>query len=102
MEASLRTIEIQSGSVRVPEPVAGTATVVRRYQQPAAVILHPEDYERLVQDSKLIDDIGLPEPFPPATPLARKAHLLLETPGAEAPPLEDGDALEALLAQAQA
>jgi hypothetical protein len=37
--------------------------------------------------------------FLPATPLARKAHLLLETPGAEAPVLEDGDALEALLAQ---
>lgn len=100
VEAPLHTIEIQSGSVRVPEPVAGTATVVRRYKQPQAVILHPRDFERLSQDARLVDEIGLSEPFPPFTPLARKVHLLLETPGAEAPLLEDGETLEALLAQA--
>lgn len=101
MEASLHTVEIQSGSVRVPEPVAGTATVVRRYHRPQAVILHPEDYERLTRDSELIDRLGRPQPLTPPSPLARKAHLLLETPGAEAPLLEDGEALEALLGHAQ-
>jgi len=101
MEAALHTVEIPSGSVRVPEPVAGTATVVRRYRRPQAVILHPEDFERLIGDSELVGQLGRPQPPAPATPLARKAHLLLETPGAEAPLLEDGDALEALLTQAR-
>ncbi|HEY7961585.1 MAG TPA: hypothetical protein VID29_06670 [Solirubrobacteraceae bacterium] len=102
MDAFLHRIEIESGSVRVPEPVAGTATVVRRYRRPQAVILHPEDFQRLTQDSDLIGRLGRPTPLAPATPLARKAHLLVETPGAEAPLLEDGEALEALLAQADA
>jgi hypothetical protein len=65
----LNITNIPSNSVRVPEPVAGTAS-------------HPD-------------------PFPPPTPLVRKVHLQLETPGSEAPLLEDGDALEALLAQTQ-
>jgi hypothetical protein len=102
MDASIHTVEIESGSVRVPEPVAGTATVVRRYRRPQAVILHPADYERLLQDSEIVGRLGRAQPLTPATPLARKAHLLAETPGAEAPLLEDGEALEALLAQAQA
>lgn len=99
--SSLNIMHIPSNAVRVPEPVMGTATVVNRYRHPQAVVLHPDDFERLVQDSMLADRLGHPDPFPPPTPLARKAHLHLESPGAEAPLLEDGDALEALLAQAQ-
>jgi hypothetical protein len=102
MGSPLNIMNIPSNSVRVPEPVMGTATVVNRYRHPQAVVLHPDDFERLVQDSVLADSLGHPDPFPPPTALARKAHLQLETPGSEAPLLEDGDALEALLAQIQA
>jgi hypothetical protein len=101
MSSPLNIMNIPSNSVRVPEPEVGTATVINRYRHPQAVVLHPNDFERLVQDSMLADSLGHPDPFPPPTSLARKAHLHLETPGFEAPRLEDGDALEALLAQAQ-
>jgi hypothetical protein len=97
----LNIVNIPSNAVRLPEPVQGTATVVDRYRRPQAVVLHPSDFERLVQDGKLADSLGRPDPLPPPTALARKAHLHVDTPGAEAPALEDGDALEALLAQPQ-
>lgn len=97
----LRESQIPANSVRVPEPEPGTATMVHRYQQDRAVVLHPDDYGRLIKDSRLVAFLGQVEPMPPATPVERKTHALVSTPGAEAPVLEDFDALTAWLAYAE-
>lgn len=57
----------------------------------------PADYARLVEDSRLITDLGRLDPLPPPTPLEREVIARLETPGAEGPILEDYDALIAWL-----
>lgn len=97
----LRESRIPANDVRVPAPAPGIATIVRRYQENRAVVLHPDDYARLVDDSRLVAFLGQVEPLPPATPLERKAHALATTPGADAPILEGFDALTAWLAQAE-
>jgi hypothetical protein len=98
MSDVLRESAIPANTVRVPDPEPGTATVVHRYRENRAVVLHPADYARLVEDSRLITDLGRLDPLPPPTPLEREVITRLETPGAEGPILEDYDALTAWLA----
>lgn len=97
----LRESQIPANTVRVPGPEAGTATVVRRYREDRAVVLHPDDYARLIEDSRLVAFLGQVEPLPLATPLERKAHARATTPGAEAQVLEDFDGLTDWLAHAE-
>jgi len=97
-EQVLRESAVPANTVRVPDPEPGTATVVRRYREDRAVVLHPNDYARLVEDSRLLSSLGRLDPLPPPTPLERKVHALETTPGAEGPILEDYDALTTWLA----
>ncbi len=82
-----------ASAVRVPSVPAGTAIIVRRYDEDKAVLLSPEDFERLAALDEALDDIVLGDRLP-LTELARKAHRLEDEPGA---PVEDPELLEALL-----
>jgi hypothetical protein len=97
-DRGLRESFVSANTVRVPDPEPGAATVVRRYSEARAVVLHPDDYARLVEDSRLISSLGRLDPLPPPTPLERKVMAEVETPGAEGPVLEDYDALTTWLA----
>jgi len=70
-ESVLHESPVPASTVRVPHPEPGTATIVRRYREDRAVVLHP-DYARLVEDSRLIRLLGRPDPLPAPTPLERK------------------------------
>jgi len=94
----LRENAVPANTVRVPHPEPGTATIVRHYGEDRAIVLHPDDYARLVEDSQLMRSLGRLDPLPPPTPLERKVHALETTPGAEGPILEDYDALTEWLA----
>lgn len=79
--------------MRVPPVPPGTAVVVTRYDEEKAVLLSPEDFERLAALDEALDDIVLGDRLP-LTELARKAHRLEDEPGA---PVEDPELLESLL-----
>lgn len=82
-----------ASTVRVPVVTAGTAIVVTRYDEDKAVLLSPEDFERLAALDDALDDIVLDDRLQ-LTELARKAHRLEDEPGA---PVEDPELLESLL-----
>ncbi len=100
-DSVLRESVVPANTVRVPDPDPGTATVVRRYRKNRAVVLHPDDYARLVEDSRLVGLLGARDVLPVATALESRVVANVETPGAEAPILEDYHALAAWLAQGQ-
>lgn len=94
----LRESPVAANTVRVPDPEPGTATVVKRYNERRAVVLHPEDYDRLIEDGQVVATLGRLDPLPPMAPYERQAHVMETTPGAETPILEDYDRLSAWLA----
>lgn len=92
----MRTIRSQrreASTARVPAVTPGTAIVFTRYEEEKAVVLHPADFQRLVELDEALADIsvgGQPE----VSELVRKAHQLEDEPGA---PIEDAAKIEALL-----
>lgn len=82
-----------ASTVRVPAVPAGTAVIVTRYDVEKAVVVSPEDFERLAALDAALDDIVLGDRLP-LTELAREAHRLEDEPAA---PVEDPELLEALL-----
>lgn len=82
-----------ASTVRVPSVSAGTAVIVTRYDEDKAVLLSPQDFERLAALDEALDDIVLDDRLA-LSGLARKAHRLEDEPGA---PVEDPKLLEALL-----
>ena len=63
-----------ASTVRVPSVPAGTAVVVTRYDEEKAVLLSPEDFERLAALDEALEDIALDDRLR-LTDLARKARL---------------------------
>jgi PHD/YefM family antitoxin component YafN of YafNO toxin-antitoxin module len=82
-----------ASTVRVPAVQPGTAVVVTRYDEEKAVVLSPEDFDRLAALDEALDAIVARDRLS-LSPLAREAHRLEDEPGH---PLEDPAALEALL-----
>lgn len=69
----LRERTVSPGDVEFPDPVPGTATVVRSQREQLAVVLHPADYAWLTEDRRLIGSLWQLESLvdadadPPAT-----------------------------------
>jgi len=94
-----REIELErrdSSSARVPAPKPGHAIVVTRYQEERAVVVHPDDFRRLIELDRALDSL------PPVVPsdIALLAHEIEDTPAGNA--IEDPDELRALLRLEQA
>lgn len=83
--------ELAANDVRIPEPQRGVATLVTRYGELHAVILHPEDFMSI---EEIIDTYLSRPPYElVASDAAVEAHAIVETPGAETHyDLEDLDA----------
>jgi hypothetical protein len=82
-----------ASTVRVPPVPAGTAVIVTRYDEDKAVLLSPEDFERLAALDEALDEIVQDDRLA-LTEVARKAHRLEDEPDA---PVEDPKLLDALL-----
>jgi hypothetical protein len=90
--SEIARIARESSNARVPAVEKGTALVITRYRTEKAVILHPEDFDRL---SSLDHDIAeIAEGRPEIGELAAKAHALEDSAGA---PLEDPAEIRAML-----
>lgn len=90
--AQLITETSDSTRSRVPSVPVGTAVFVTRYAEVKAVVLHPQDFERL---RSLADDLAtLADERADPSELALRAHELEERPR---PPLEDPEQIRALL-----
>lgn len=81
-----------SSGARVPSVPPGTAIVYTRYDEEKSVVLNPQDYRRLSELDRDLDEVTSGRP--PLSELARKAHALEDTPGTA---IEDPDAIRALL-----
>lgn len=66
------------------------------------MVLHPDDYDRLIEDGRVVVWLGQLEPLAPIEPFERQAHVMETTPGAEAPIITDYDELTEWLALGQA
>jgi len=88
---AIRTERRESSTARVPRVTAGTAITVTRYSEEKAVILHPDDFHRLVALDAALDEVAQ---APGMSDLVLQAHRLEDQPGR---PLEDPIAIRALL-----
>jgi hypothetical protein len=87
--------ELTANDVRIPDPRQGVATVVTRYGELHAVILHPEDFMSI---EEIIDTYLSRPPYElVASDAAVEAHAIVETPGAETH--YDLDELDAALSE---
>lgn len=87
---------VPSNDVRLPQPEAGTAVVVERYGsgQVKAVILHPEDFDRLQAGAEALEELAA-VPAAALTDLAARAHREAEAP--QGPLVEDRASVKRLL-----
>jgi PHD/YefM family antitoxin component YafN of YafNO toxin-antitoxin module len=88
----VKTERRDSSAGRVPVVAPGTAVVFTRYDDEKAVVLHPDDYRRLVELDEALEALALAGPE--VGELTRLAHALEDEPG---DPLEDPAAIEKLL-----
>ncbi len=73
--------ELKANDVRIPDPQQGVATLIARYGELHAVILHPADFMSV---EEIIDAYLSRPPYElVATDAAVEAHAILETPGVE-------------------
>jgi hypothetical protein len=87
--------ELTANDVRIPDPQRGVATLVTRYGELHAVILHPEDFMSI---EEIIDTYLSRPPYDlVASDAAVEAHAIIETPGAET--RYDLDELDAALSE---
>lgn len=56
MLVPLRTKKIAGDEVRIPPPVVGKATVVHRYGKERAMLVHPDDFHRLVALDRFVEE----------------------------------------------
>lgn len=82
----------ESSSARVPTPQPGTALVFTRYAEAKAVVLHPEDFNRLSALDSGLEELSSERLT--LSDLAAKAHALEDAPGT---PVENPDEIKALL-----
>lgn len=70
----LNVEDVTSASVRVPRVPAGTALRVSQYgARVKAVVVNPEDFQRLQRLDELLDEVSTLEPFA-FTALAAEIH----------------------------
>ena len=60
---SVRTKRIKSNEARVPRPDPGEATIIERYGKERAIVLHPEDFHRLLELDRVAEDAARLEPM---------------------------------------
>lgn len=77
---SVRVRRIDSNEARVPRPDPGQATVIERYGKERAIVLHPEDFHRLIELERLAEDAARLEPVM-LSEEALRAHREEDTPG---------------------
>jgi PHD/YefM family antitoxin component YafN of YafNO toxin-antitoxin module len=88
----LETERQDASAARVPRVQQGKAVVVTRYDEEKAVILHPEDFRRLSELERDLEDIARTRPE--MSDLALKALALEDVPGS---PVEDPEQIRSLL-----
>ncbi len=92
LSMTLTTKVITDKEVRVPDPEAGEVTVISRYGKERAMVVHPNDFQRLNKLDRLLAEAS---EFPPGAPSAAAfcAHHEEGTPGE---PITDPAALAEL------
>ena len=53
---SVRVKRIKSNEARIPRPDPGEATVIERYGKERAIVLHPDDFHRLLELDRLAEE----------------------------------------------
>lgn len=71
---------IDSNKTRIPATTPGQVTVVERYGKAKAIVLHPDDFHRLVEIGQLAEDAARLEPLR-VSEEAIRAHREEGTPG---------------------
>jgi hypothetical protein len=89
---SLRVKRISGNEARVPKTSQGEATVIERYGKERAIVLHPDDYHRLRDLDRLVEEAARLEPIE-LSEEAIRAHSEEGTPGE---PVTDPAVLEEL------
>lgn len=74
------TKRVSGNEVRIPDPEAGEATVISRYGNERAMLIHPEDFHRLNEFDRLLDEVSQLTPIALSGEAAR-AHVEEGTPG---------------------
>lgn len=77
---SVRVKRIKSNQARIPRPEPGEATVIERYGKERAIVLHPQDFRRLLELEGLAEDAARLEPVK-LSEEAIRAHREEGTPG---------------------
>ena len=75
----MRKVTIPSSEARLPALSIGVATVVNRYDEESAVLLHPRDFYRLEEVDSLMNEV-VPHPKK-LSEVEKSAYFDLETPG---------------------
>ena len=75
----LKVKEFRGDEVRIPQPRRGETIVVRRYRETKAMIMHPDDYARLIENEAALSHLesSLPPRF---SDLAVQAHVDADKP----------------------
>lgn len=89
---SVRVRRIKSNQARVPRTDPGQATVIERYGKERAIVLHPEDFHRLLELEQLAQDAARLKPLT-LSEEAIRAHREEDAPGQ---PLTDPSVLAEL------
>jgi hypothetical protein len=79
---ALHSSPVKSNDVRLPQPQPGEALMVERYSAKhiKAVILHPDDFAELKDNSELLEDLVA---TPELSDLGAQAHRIAESPEGE-------------------
>lgn len=88
----MKTNPLPGNDVRVPDPERGVATVIQRYHQERAVLLHPSDFHRLNDLEELLAEASSVK-TPDVSAAALAAHGDSDAPGI---PITDPAALDDL------
>ncbi len=92
-EMSLKSEKVTSNEVRIPVPVRGTAVHVTRYGKDQSVLLHPDDFSRLMHLDELANRASRLEPLK-FSEAGLKAHFEEDRSAGE--PIEDPEILRKL------
>ncbi len=77
---ALTTKVVGGNEVRIPDPEAGEATVISRYGKERAMLIHPDDFHRLNDLDRFLEDASALEPITLSAEAVR-AHVEEGTPG---------------------
>lgn len=88
----VRLKRIRGNEARVPRTDPGEATVIERYGKERAIVLHPDDFHRLLELERLAEDAATLEPLA-LSEEAIRAHREEGTPGE---PVTDPSVIKAL------